>query len=110
MQNLIATELYGKTIKTASIKSIVENVGYSGTDTLILTFTDGTISKIADEAQQCCEDRHMSTDDNLSTMTGEKLRAIELLYGTPSEDSEYVRESAFFDNPYRQGYLYSSYA
>ena len=47
-------------------------------DKLIFNFIDGTVLKIFDNGQSCCEYRYMRTDDNLSYFQGAILLDFEL--------------------------------
>jgi hypothetical protein len=46
-------------------------------DELRLTFEDGVTIRIFDNGQSCCESRYMRTDDDLSTLVGKTLVAID---------------------------------
>ena len=46
-------------------------------DKLRLVFDDGVAISISDRGQSCCEYRYMRTDDDLASLVGHKLVAIE---------------------------------
>jgi len=91
METLIATALYGKTIRSAKIEADAK-CRYDG---LNISFTDGVTARIADEGQVCCEHRSMDTDDYLADMQGEELRSIELLEGNSNSTANAEIEIAF---------------
>ncbi len=47
-------------------------------DELLFRFEDGSKMRLFDEAQHCCENRFMSTDDELSYYIGAKLLDAEI--------------------------------
>ena len=61
-----ASVFYGKTIKCAEISD----------DRLKLEFEDGVKIAIRDNGQLCCENRYMSTDDDVKSLIGKKLTGI----------------------------------
>ncbi len=68
-------------------------------DILRLAFEDGRTLVIYDDAQSCCEYRHMSTDDNLDDMIGATFVEVELAESQPDvEEANYeVHERCFLD-------------
>jgi hypothetical protein len=62
---------------------------------LIFTFDDGYKMKLADEGQSCCEERYLTSDDDLNYHVGAKLLTAEVKEG-PEVELEYdVHETAF---------------
>jgi len=57
----------GLVIKEASIED----------NRLIIEFENDSRIVVEDKGQSCCEDRYMSTDDDLSSLIGRKFRNIE---------------------------------
>lgn len=49
-----------------------------GSDSIILTFSDGVSIEISDNGQSCCESRYMTIEDDLEGLVGKTLRAIEV--------------------------------
>lgn len=46
-------------------------------DTLIISFQDGTAIALRDDGQDCCEERYMTTDDDIASLVGHNLLKIE---------------------------------
>lgn len=61
----------GKTIKSAKLSD----------DVLKFEFTDGTGLNVWDDGQSCCEERYMTTDDDLSAFAGAEFRGLDLRDG-----------------------------
>ena len=83
-------EAKGGVIKSAAIDAEV----------LRLAFEDGRTLEIYDDAQSCCEVRHMSTDDKLDDMIGSMFVEVELAEAQPdTEKGEYgeAHERLFLD-------------
>ena len=57
-------------------------------DDLRLTLVDGRVIVIRDDKRMCCEERHMSTDDDPKVLIGHKLLRIDLKRVTGVEDTE----------------------
>lgn len=62
-----------------------------------ITFADGSVLRLADEGQSCCEHRYMRTDDKLDDFIGATLTDASLVDApTQRNDDEYdVREVQF---------------
>ena len=58
---------------------------------LAIRFTNGRSIRMADMGHQCCENRYMSTDDDLSEFVGARLLGIEVR-DAPSQTSADVYE------------------
>lgn len=73
-----------KAFKGAMGKSIVslELVADVG---LVFAFDDGSKIKLFDNDQSCCEDRYMTTDDQLDYFVGGKLLTAEVREGSTAE-------------------------
>lgn len=68
----------------ATLKSVVGKVLVSAVfanNELYLEVADGTMIRLFDDAQNCCERRHMSCDDALSTYVGGVILDFELADG-----------------------------
>lgn len=61
----------------------------SDDDALHFVFTDGSKLKISDEGQSCCENRYMSTDDDLSEFIGAKLLGAAIKDAPDVDDYEW---------------------
>ena len=46
---------------------------------LTVTFEDGTVLRLADEGQSCCESRYMTCDDDLSYLAGAEFVNAEIV-------------------------------
>ncbi len=68
----------GKKIKKATFSD----------DSLYLTFTDDEKIRIYDNGQNCCENRYMLCQDDLSVLEGTILRNIEVTSEEEAESSE----------------------
>jgi hypothetical protein len=68
----------GKVIKKIEIDNIV----------LLITFEDYSVLTVWDDKQTCCEERYMSTDDDLSYQIGAVFMGLEVL---PTEDDPDVQ-------------------
>lgn len=74
-------EFYGRTITRAEIKD----------NNLEIDFESHPGISIWDNGQSCCEERYMSTDDDLNSLVGHKLVRIEAKDG-PTSVGEYGDE------------------
>lgn len=85
------SDYYGRTITKA------EQVG----EELRLGFEDGVTIRIFDNGQSCCEYRFMRTDDDLATLVGKKLVAIETnaakSEAETKDDGDGASEAVFLD-------------
>jgi hypothetical protein len=61
------SEYYGRLIVAADIDD----------NRLRLTFDDGKRVSLWDNGQSCCESRYMTTDDDVQSLVGQRLRIIE---------------------------------
>ena len=57
-------------------------------DALRFTFDDGAAISVRDDAQDCCEHRYMTCDDDLSAYVGATLLGL-ALRGVEARDNEY---------------------
>jgi hypothetical protein len=64
-------------------------------DRLSLAFDNGKGIEIFDNGQSCCEYRYMRTDDDVSSLVGHKLLAIEAT-DAPDEPGEYGYHEVVF--------------
>ena len=70
------TDYVSCTIKTAEQRG----------NALLLGFTDGTVIRIQDNGQECCENLYMRTDDNLSDLVGHRFVGISVNSITETTD------------------------
>ena len=80
----------------SSLNKTIENVELNGDD-LIISFTDNTKLFIWDGGQSCCENRYMTTDDNLSDFSGATLLDLELKSAEYEDHGYDVHEIQFLD-------------
>lgn len=80
-----ASEYVGKKITAAEMAD----------EKLTLTFDDGKKIAIWDNGQSCCENRYMTTDDNIQSLVGGKLKNIEAKPG-PNAEAEYDEHEIVF--------------
>jgi len=80
----------------SSLNKTIEKAELDG-DELVISFTDNTTLVIWDGGQSCCENRYMTTDDDLSDFSGATLLDMELK-SAEYEDHDYdVHEIQFLD-------------
>lgn len=72
------TNSIGKKIKVVELKD----------DILYFNFEDGSLMSIRDDGQSCCENRYMTTDDDLVYFGGSILTAVEVR-DAPAASSEW---------------------
>jgi len=90
-----ASEYYGQKILSAEI---VDN-------RLRLGLKNGKTIEIWDNGQSCCENRYMSTDDDVSSLVGKKLTQIACKEG-PTVDEDYnVHEQVFVEVATNKGFI-----
>lgn len=80
----------------SSLGKVIENVNLDNNE-LIFTFTDGSGLKVFDDGQCCCEDRYMTTDDDLSDYKGSTLLDFELKTAPNMENEHVEHEVKFLD-------------
>jgi len=61
------------------VNKTISNVYVNGE--LVFSFTDGTRLHVSDDGQSCCENRYMTTDDNLSYYSGAQFLGLEVVDG-----------------------------
>ena len=66
-------------------------------DALRFTFTDETAIEFRDEGQSCCEDRFMTTDDDLPSFVGSTILDAEIADGPTTEGEYEERETQFLN-------------
>ena len=79
---------YGKTITAMALEAL-------DPDELRIWFTDGTAIKVLDAGQSCCEERYMTTDDDLAAFVGATLTDMEIADGPEIETEYSVHEVQF---------------
>ena len=79
---------FGKTIKAIALEHL-------DPDELRIWFTDGTAIKVLDDGQSCCEQRYMTTDDDLSSFVGATLTDMEIADGPEIEEEYEAHEVQF---------------
>ena len=60
----VLKEATGKTITEILIEEAGTELKFSFNDSLKISFNDGSILRLWDDAQACCEYRYMNTDDD----------------------------------------------
>jgi len=73
---------------------------------LTLDLEDGTRLEVFDDKQECCEIRHMSTDDDAASLIGSKLWGIEVKDGPdlPADNDAY-HETQFVEISTDDGFI-----
>lgn len=91
------TEFYGKTISDVKFSE----------DEIEFAFTDGSGAKLWDDGQSCCEYRYMTTDDDVKTLIGGAIIAIESKEATEEEDGDWgdVHECIFVEIQTDKGFI-----
>lgn len=64
-------------------------------DVLVFVFTDGTRLELYDDGQQCCEERFMVCDDDLSIHAGSRLMGFQVARAPDLESEAGVEEVQF---------------
>jgi len=90
-----AEKYYGREIRSAKIED----------DELKIAFSDGTRIRILDDGQSCCEHRYMTTDDDPSSLVGQKLVRIETKPAADVEGDYDVHETVFVEIGTDQGFI-----
>ena len=91
-----ASKFYGRKITGA----VLEN------NSLKLSFEDGAKTAIWDAGQACCEDRYMTTDDDVQYLVGSRLIRIEEKPGPYEYDDENeLTEICFVEVGTDQGFI-----
>lgn len=74
------TETSSEVLRCAIGKAIisVEMWKRSFTDELRIQFADGSLIRIMDDGQDCCEKRYMVCDDDLPSFVNSELRGVEI--------------------------------
>jgi hypothetical protein len=88
-------DIKGKTIRFAKL---VENK-------VFLQFTDGTRIKLYDDGQSCCENRYISTDDEMNNIEDGLLLDIEKKEGPIVEKDCEVHEQIFVEIKTDKGFV-----
>ena len=70
---------------------------------LKLRLDNGELLRISDDAQNCCEMRWMSTDDDLSWLVGKKLTKVDLKEVTSVDEESTNHDIAFLEIMTDQG-------
>lgn len=74
-------------------------------DVLRLTFDDGSVLRVFDDGQECCEDRYMTTDDDLAWYEGAQLLDIEVRDVGEREDNRDAHEVQFLVDAHEVQFL-----
>lgn len=77
----------------------------AGADCFRLSFTDGPKVKLFDDGQSCCENRYMTTDDDVQSLVGGTLLNIEGKKGADSPGGGEVHEACFVEISTDQGFI-----
>lgn len=62
----------------ASLNKTILNIELTADDALQIGFTDGSVLRIFDDGQSCCESRYMKTDDDLQSFVGDQFLGAEI--------------------------------
>lgn len=94
---IVKPEYYGETI----VSAILED------DRLRLSLGSGKTIEIWDAGQSCCEYRHMTTDDDVTSIVGKKLVGITEKEGPEEEEDEYggYHETCFVEVTVDDGFI-----
>lgn len=94
------SEFYGRQVVKASLNKDTDP------ERMELSFADGTVIHIWDGGQSCCEQRYITCEDELNSLVGGKLVAIEAKPGPDTED-EYggCHEQVFVDIRTDKGFV-----
>jgi hypothetical protein len=90
------TDLFARYTEIVGLK--ITAVVDTGSDQLAIHFDDGRILMIGDGGQNCCENRYMTCDDDLSGHEGGQLLHIDLCAGGEdvSDEDSYGRHETQF--------------
>lgn len=94
-QNADLDKYYGATITSAKIED----------NALYLELEGGRALKLWDDGQSCCENRYMSTDDDVQTLVGAKLTRVEIKAGPSKEENFEIHEQAFLEVATDKGFI-----
>lgn len=83
----IGTQFYGRRIVGATLTD----------DALRLVFDDGTVIRLWDNNQQCCENRYFTCDDPMTKIIGGRLVGIESKDGPIEEMAWNYNETTFVE-------------
>lgn len=74
---------------------------------LTLQLSGGKTIQIWDDGQSCCENRYMSTDDDIQSLVGHKLMRVEAKSGPDIEDGDDydVHETCFVEIGTDDGFI-----
>lgn len=81
------SDFYGNKITAAAFDA----------DSILLHFENGRKLQISDEAQSCCENRYMTSDDDIQELVGHTLSSISLKNGPVVEQDYDVHEIVFLE-------------
>ena len=87
-------EYYGRKITAAKIAD----------NRLRLSFQDGKSIELWDNGQSCCENRYMTTDDDVKSLIGGELVRIEAKHGPSTADCE-EHEQVFIEVATDKGFI-----
>jgi hypothetical protein len=88
----------GKTIESVVLgKDVADGPFSMRKDNLVFTFSDGSKLRVWDGGQQCCEERFITCDDDLSSFKGAKFQRMEIREGGYKHDEETEDDSHEFD-------------
>lgn len=96
MQSLGGNEKTVNAVKSA-LGKVIKRVVLHDDEVLVFEFTDGTGLRMFDDGQSCCEQRYMSTDDDLSDFKGTTLLDFELKVAPNVYDEYGEHEVQFLD-------------
>lgn len=90
-------------VSTETVEALRDAIGatiqnaWIGDNRLQIQFTDGRKLIVYDDGQSCCETRYMSTDDELSSLSGEVFVGLEKKSAPNISDEYGEHEVEFLD-------------
>lgn len=66
--------------------------------TITIRLERGAVLTLRDEGQSCCEDRYITTDDDIEDLANHKLLSVEVVDGPGAEEQDYVTHEVQFLN------------
>lgn len=86
----------GKEIKSIEINDPPDENGHVFHSFVLIKFSDDSRLKLFDSSD-CCEARYMMTDDDLSSLVGDKFKGIELKSCMEIDDDNEAHEACFME-------------
>lgn len=93
MINMLGGNAKSTAALSASLGKTIAHLAIIG-DALTFTFDDGSVLRVEDTGQSCCENRYMTSDDDLPSYIGGTLSSMEVR-DAPDVDDGDVHEVQF---------------